>query len=284
MAKEKTYILQALNISLIDHSKEKYIELFSKIGKICEPIKLRGSRYVLPGEFKKYDDELIFGYFYKFTKIDENSTWIDVKSIKEIVDEEGKPVQLSPKNKHPNTKHINFIFSTKDHRLIFIKDEMSAQTMLGLFEKIMDYLGVFDISINIEQSPDSIDKILKLQRITNLTIFICVPNPDDLGGVDVKMEERLKSIGANKFKEEYIGQDIKPNQEIQNNMNLASSNGYVKAIGTNQFGERVELKTTDENPMSIKLKYTKTSDLNFWDAFAIRYRDFIKFIKNKIAQ
>lgn len=31
------------------------------------------------------------------------------------------------------------MFSLKDHRLIFIKEEMSAQTMLSLFEKIVEF-------------------------------------------------------------------------------------------------------------------------------------------------
>lgn len=68
MAREKSYILQALNISFIEHSKSKYEELFSKIEKIKEPIKLRGNTYILPSRFEKYDDDLLCGRFYNLPK------------------------------------------------------------------------------------------------------------------------------------------------------------------------------------------------------------------------
>lgn len=59
---------------------------------------------------------------------------------------------------------------------------------------------------------------MDLKNITKLTIVICVPNPDDLGGADLNMEERLKSIGADKIKEEYAGKDIKPDQNIKSKL------------------------------------------------------------------
>lgn len=291
MTRDKTYHIQALNISLHDHSRDKYIDMFDKIFKEKKEIKIRGSMCMMPDkiiEKSNSENDYMVARLRKYTKIDKNKPWLDTKRNEPILDEEGNPKNIVPENNEPNLQNIIIVFNIKDHRLFFIEEEISAISIEKFFTETFKALKLYDaLSITIEQSPDSIDKIIDLKYKTKLEISINIPNPDDIGGIDKQVEERLRKIGANKYNESYTSKNgtLNPDNEIIGIMKLATSNGNIKAVGRNELGKKIVLETRNEKPMSTIMKYNKkTEETSLIDILVVTCKNFMVEIKNKIKQ
>ncbi len=282
MARPKTYKLGAINISIEKHHANSYKDLFEEIFSKKLEIKLRGSSYAEPKSYKQ-DDGVLIGSIFKYVNIDPNKPWLDKNQGKEIVDEEGNPIPQTEPNLSPNCTEVHFIFNLKHHRLIFISDEISPNTINDFFNKTFERLGIsMQVSSTIEQSMEQLEDILNIPYLRRLDIFVNIPNPDDYDGLDHQLEARLKRINASSVEETYRSKNdnLKPDEETKAMMKLATSNGSVYATGTDENFEKINLSTEDK-PMLFNITYNHESE-TFWDKFKSGSALFLEEILGKI--
>ena len=110
------------------------------------------------------------------------------------------------------------------------------------------------------QDSDRLDQLLKSSFIREITITYVRPNPDDLSGVEKRLQQRLKNINAASKEENYKaleGKSIKPDAELKELGTVALSHGSVEAVVRNEAGV-IEKMSTVENPLVIATKFDPT--------------------------
>ena len=285
MARNKTYNICAINISLVNHSLDAYINLFKNIFDNKKEVRLRGQYHAVPNVYRlKSNENIIIGSLYRYTDIDRTKPWLNKDIVKELIDENGDPIPQTEPNLAPNLDTIHFIFNLKHHRLFFVAEQISPNAMYKFFDETFKILNIVDISVTIEQSLEKIQEILALKHLGSIDIFINIPNPDDIGTLDHTMEQRLKNMNATSLNEKLKSKEdnLNPDSETKALMNLATSNGYVKARGQNDRLEKVEL-STDETPMSYKMSHNK-KEQGFLDNLIDSSKEFLKEILKKIKE
>lgn len=269
MKKNKQLKLSVLNIVLHPHTQKKYIELLKKSFSCKKSIQIRGQYYGLPMPIIEInnDEKYIIGKFYRYTEIDKNKPWLDIDKASLIVDDDGNAIPQIDDSKKPNSTEIFFIFSIKHHRLVYESNLISPRSIKKFFDNLFsqvkfDTIKNSDITINIEQSHESIEEILKMYSINELSIKIHKPNPDDIAS----MEDTIQTLLNNAQAEEYSTKNrtITPTQEIKQKMIVAKSNGSVFAKGKTIDGKSIS-ESTDEHPL-IETKEYNTDDFTYLGA------------------
>jgi len=236
------------------------------------PGKIRGSDWGMIGTLRESNDsvdkkyKVIFGTIYRFLNIDPRGDWLDLKRRKPINADEDDSVPPVPDNLKPNLKQIFYMFYPEYHRLFFeykfITPKGLRDLLSSLFaeEKIFSEFGKVDIEI--ESTKEAIKRILKIPRITKLSIDFSFPNPDDLSDSDEKVLKRFQKQNIRKYNQVSTTtheDGIKPDEETQALMNIARSNGKVTAVGYDS-GERI-VRSTIDHPLTEQIEYNPEHEM-----------------------
>lgn len=264
MGRLKTMSLGILNIKTHPNSPENYLNLMKDLFYIKPSAKIRGSDFGTPKAL--YSIELdkplngLSGIFFKYLEIDQDKPWLDLKKGETIVDSNGQPIPQVDESKRPNAKEIEFVFYPNGHRLFINIDKISAKSaqnfLAGLFlnSDLQSKYGVVDVEV--ETSAEAIEKILKIPSLSKLEIIFSRPNDDDLNETEERVMERIKGQNIRRLKHE-IATDaddgIVPDEETIALMNIAVSNGKVKAEG--YAGEEKVTESTETHPYIERRKF-----------------------------
>lgn len=273
MRKIKKLNLSVLNIVLHPHTHNKYIELLKEAFSCAKSIKIRGQYYGLPISIKEINEEegYILGKFYRYTEIDKSKPWLDVNNASLILDDDGKAIPQVDDSKKPNSTEIFFVFLIRNHRLVYESNLISPNSIKDFFTNLFSQIKFTsiknnEITINIEQSHESIEEILKMYTINDLIIKIHKPNPDDISSMEDRIQTLLNNVQADEYKEEYTTKNktIVPDKDIKQKMLVAKSNGSVYAKGISIDGKIIK-ESTDEHPL-IETKEYNTDNFTYIDA------------------
>lgn len=292
MSRNKNLTLGAINIVQHPHSAERYVNLFKQLSENKSSIKILGQCY---GSFSRIEVNLeegyILGKIYKFTEINKNAPWLNLKEHSQILDEEGKPKALVEEHIKPNSKEVFFYFIIKNHRLVFDRKAISAKSIKNFFDSLIlntDISEEFDINkksinITIEQSAESLEEILKLHHINKIDLVIHRPNPDDLyEDLENGIKQRLQNMDADIFSQTFKSEQasIRPDDELKRYMHVARSNGKVEIRGKNEDGKSV-IESTESHPLEVKTSYNEKLE-NYLTAFKNRAFVLVSDIMEKI--
>jgi hypothetical protein len=190
MAKPQTFDVSVLNIVTQPHNTETYQLLFDTIYTKDWHAKILGESHGMIGTRHQIDpkdvSEGYYGSLFKFTEIDPDAAWVNLKRREEASPKELAQLQI-PQELRSNFSSIPYAFFPKKHRLYFAT--RSAKGTLGtktaqrlftlLFQKALGELKMqkHELNIHIVQSTDGLDKIFQLKQLKTLEITICRPNP-----------------------------------------------------------------------------------------------------------
>jgi len=118
------------------------------------------------------------------------------------------------------------------------------------------------VDLTAEATHEVIKKIISIPRITKLNIKFNRPNDDDFGAVEERVLGRFKKQNIMNFNQISTTRDeegIKPDDETKALMNIAKSNGMVRAEGYDQ-GKKI-IHSTQEHPIIRTTKYNPDLEL-----------------------
>lgn len=246
----------AINITTHPHSPEKYFHLFEDLFKLMKPVKVRGSDYLVLGQYSPVVEgsplEGIWGQFYRYVNIDKSLPALDLSQLKPIVSVDGTATLPIPDHIKPNLRTIDFVFFPRGHRLFYdvnFLSPYSAQKALISLMNCLDLHEVYgDVNVVVEQKTNIIDEILGLDSLTKLSLSFTMPNADDLSHLKDKIAQRFGvKVNATRVKEELTGKrgdGLTPEEDPETSamMELALSNGEIVAGGFAD-GKKVEYRS-----------------------------------------
>ncbi|NJB68770.1 hypothetical protein GGQ74_002443 [Desulfobaculum xiamenense] len=265
--------IAVLNITTHPHSPERYLELFKDAFNLKLPIKYRGPEYLLLGRHWDIENEQpltgIHGVLFKYIDLDLAGAWLDLTLIEPIKSEDGSPIIPIPEDLKPNCQATPFVFLPDGHRLFFFtfheqkrfSPALIAKSLSALFnnKSLVEKYG--EVSVTAESSDETITQILNIPNLTKLSISVTLPNSDDLSKKKEAALARIKRQNAKRAIQEYSGNKhdgLRPDDETRALMELAKSNGYIKAEG---YREQIKVtESTSKHPVLILDRYDPTQN------------------------
>ena len=260
--------IAVINITTHPHSPRRYARLFQDAFNLKYPVSYRGvEKFILnkPIPLDKSDPTLgITGHFHKFVEIDLHGAWMNLERLETVESEDGEPVINIPEEMKPHCKTAPFVFLPDGHRFFFpVRDGQTtfsssflARSLMRLFSHsdIIERYG--EVEVNVESEKESIQQILSIPSLTKLTVNVSLPNPDDLSSHTEQALARMNQQHAQKVRTTWTGNkdgSITPDDDTKGFMELALSNGYIKAEGYADTQKVVE--STSNHPVIFKEAY-----------------------------
>lgn len=277
MARDKILRLGAINIVQHPHSEEKYIELFEEIAKEPRPTKIFGQYYGIIHSLEVNKEEgYIYGKFFRYTNINNNTPWINLNENSQIVDDDGDAVQQVEDHIKPNSKEIYFYFIIKNHRLVFDSKYISPNSIKEFLQNLIlntefSEIKKENVVVNVEQSEESLEEIFNIYSINQIDLLINRPNPDDLyDTLENGIKERLENMDADTYQQVIkSGQtSLNPDHELKGYMHVARSNGRVNVKGKDESGKTIT-ESTESHPLEVKNSYNDGEE-SYLSAFKVR--------------
>lgn len=259
--------IYAFNVKLKSNERsgeEAYIALFEKMfsEKIIGTPK-RGNSMILRTQFKTEIDgnKIVYGKLARFTKLDSDE-WINLSNLE-------KSQYVLPENMFPNLKETDYIFIPQAHRFC-IRKEANTVSVFQVEEFLQNSLdkcrnSTEQVEVFIEQSVETIEKILNAESIRRIELEISYTN-NDIGDVASEyVDDILKEMNAGKIK-----MTVSPdqnnnlsmaNQFLRGAVELAKSNGVVIANIVNS-NHKIEKIITKEHPEAFPIQASSIDRLN----------------------
>lgn len=259
--------IYAFNVKLKSNERsgeEAYIALFEKMfsEKIIGTPK-RGNSMILRTQFKTEIDgnKIVYGKLARFTKLDSDE-WINLSNLE-------KSQYALPENMFPNLKETDYIFIPQAHRFC-IRKAANTVSVFQVEEFLQNSLdkcrnSTEQVDVFIEQSAETIDKILNAKSIRRIELEISYTN-NDIGDVASEyVDDILKEMNASKIK-----MTVSPdqnnnlsmaNQFLRGAVELAKSNGVVIAniVNSDHKNEKI---ITKEHPEAFPIQANSIDRLN----------------------
>jgi uncharacterized protein DUF4747 len=132
--------------------------------------------------------------------------------------------------------------------------------------------------VTIEQSKEALDRIFDELRLTKLQILVKRPNPDGPESAEAILERVLNQQKARQYQMELTaerGKELQPSPQTRALAEVAVSNGFVEAEGTDNSNHKVTLNTKDHPVQRIfAFDYVKA----FADWLVERAAELIKYL------
>lgn len=280
MAREIKLQVAAINIAAHPHNDlDVYVNLFNDAMALTKDIPSRGDQRLLLQRTEKIKEDghvrYIDGTIARFTHIDMDQPWFNFNTFDQAEDNEVREVNIPPELR-PNYKGFAYRFFPKKHILVFEnkyrKGSISPGIIASFFDQLFNSEELKDkyeqVNVNVINDEEVLDEIFEIDLLSALEIEITRPNPDELGGLDEDIQQRLTSQHMNKVRINYAsipGRSIEPDEKTKKVAEVAVNNGYVSGSGKDNRGIRVE-KSTKDHPKTESMKFD--SDLmTFSSAF-----------------
>lgn len=265
--------MAALNVKFENHDfhkPENYVELFNllhnnRITGKYKRITLGGLKVL---GIREHDGEdFIYGEYLRCTDIDTTCSWYDIDEHKQILDEEGNPIQQVENNKKPNYESSVFIFIPNGHRFFYDKKMfptnsiLSPNSMKKLLEVLFSNSIVEEkfgtIQVEVETDEDTIDKIINAPRKKTLFVEFTIPNGDHLSDLSKKVLDRAKSMNLASYNEAYksiADRELLIDDEAKAKIQIAASNGHVTLKSYDNHG-KIAVISTKDYPLETTIEY-----------------------------
>lgn len=227
-----------------------YVKIGNKLGldlKKCNKTPINKS--ILGSEFTRLDYnqfEIFECQFVKYKIEDENDKHYD--TVRKLVKSANPNAPIKP-----NAHEIDFYFIPAIHRLLLPINSKVTPNQVELFFnqallKIYEKSSFFNI--DIAKSIEEVEKIFTFKSLDKLQLEISYTN-DDLGDDEkLFMDALLKESNVNKYKAEFDSEKKESlnleSKLIKGGIELSKENGTLKAIGTNDFGNKTVVNTKNE--------------------------------------
>ena len=269
MARKTKLQVAAINIAAHPHDDlNVYVNLFDDAMKLTKDLPSRGDQRLLLQKTEKIKEnhqvKYIDGIIARFTHIDINQPWFNLNTFDKAEDNEIEEVKI-PAELRPNYKGFSYRFFPNKHILVFEnryrQGSISPGIVASFFHQLFNSRELKDryeqVNVNVINDEEVLDDIFNISMLSTLEIEISRPNPDELGGLDEDIQQRLTSQHMNKVRINYTsisGQSIEPDEKTRRVAEVAVNNGYVAGSGKDEYGMRVE-KSTKDHPKTESMKF-----------------------------
>lgn len=210
--------------------------------------------------------------------------WFKESTQEAVESTEENPLASIPEDLKPELSVISAALVMPGHHILFDSEEMGPTSAERFFDNLLNEPLLLEqfgpIDVTMIQDHDQIERILRMEKLTKLTIDIKRPNADDEDAEEERIARRMENMGVHKWKQELGGrprsQDpITPDEELKAYMNVALENGEVRAEGYER-DERVSLSTRTA-PRKRRIKVPKQMGMDdFINAVADVWADWRK--------
>tara|TARA_Y100000310_G_scaffold269994_1_gene283563 strand:- start:1135 stop:2028 length:894 start_codon:yes stop_codon:yes gene_type:complete len=277
MAREKKLIVGAINVTMKNHTPERYLELFRDAFKLKTPVNISGDQYGLLANLAKLEKAQkepgpITGDIFKYTNINNNAQWFNTSTNDFASDDEVGKINI-PENLKPNSARFSYLFFPKQH-LFFYEGyydgnsfgPTNAERFVKRLLNTPDLLEKYGV-INVTHVPDH-DKVvdaLKLKHKERIDLMVKRPNPDNHARAERKVMQRMGAMNVESFSQTYKAvQDgsIDVDDDLETMAHISAKNGYFKIKGKDDANKPVAY-STDNYPLQDKSYYDPDVELAF---------------------
>lgn len=266
--------MSGVNIALHPHSTARYIALWQRLYALERAVRVRGDTYAMLGTITQVDpgdpEAGFVGSVFKFTKIDKNSDWIDLRSAKPAPPQVVKEEVRLPDYLQPNLRTFQYYFDVKRHRAIIeTKNRQGTFSPLGFETMISRLVSTEEIAreypgteVTVEQSREVMKTVLRRGGLKHLKIVLKRPNADGAAEEERKVLEELNKQHASRTVTELhaqAGLSLKPDHRTQLLARVATSNGSVEGTVLDEEGRSVPVSSRDHphrQPFTVRAGQT----------------------------
>lgn len=272
--RKKRLDLCVLNITLLNHSPERYSALIRDCHRLRVTVPYRGQTHAMIGVLTKTEVEgkrMLLGRVFAFFDISAGTKWLNVKEREQATDEEMQLIEV-PEHLKPGFEEYHFLFDPETHRLAF-DARLKPTNGERIFNRMLnapELAGTYgDVVVTLTQSHDVLEQIFAMPQLRSLTIHLVRPNPDSLAEVAAEIWERLQRNHAESVEETYkarSGESLDPDEKTKKLAQVALDNGFVAAHGTDADG-RTKDESTKNHPARHSFTYEADDARTFLDVF-----------------
>lgn len=272
----RTLKASAINVALLDHTPERYVQLFTEAASLLRAVKVHGPRYAMLTNISyssesKPDDLVLFGEVVTFTHVNTEAPWLDMRTG--AIADPGDAEKVSwPDFLQPDRRAFRFKFYVNKHLFVVEVSNFDGTVSPGMVSTLLN--GTFaesslrekfgDVAVTVIPTRDAVAKILS-DKIRWIEIKVRVPNPgDDHDDEDAEIEERMKRLGTKDMLQRYTamtGGAVEPDKEMKALCEVASRNGYVRAgVLRHDVKLRVVAVSTQDSPLVEAESYNTNTE------------------------
>lgn len=260
MPRMRSIRISALNIVTHPHSPQTYVDLLKDVYSFGKSVRYRANHYGMLGyvhELKEGEPlEGIYGEIHRFIDFSTDEPWINLKNHKKA-DKADMTAMVLPEYLRPGFNSCRFAFFPNRHRFFFeSKTEgnksISAKTMRDLMDGLLNQLALRkkygEVTVIVEPTSESVERIFQIHRLERLDMEINLPNADELNAAERKVLLRLANQNAKKEEISLVassGMSLNPDDDTKTLANVAAVNGVAMGRGKTANNKRVFESTID---------------------------------------
>jgi hypothetical protein len=236
------------------HSDDSYINLLNETWATRRKATFRGKeRGAISRPIIERHGDMTFAYIpiLKYYDLSPFGLWYRESTQEAVESTEESPLAAIPEDLKPELIIIPAVFISPGHQIIFDAGKMGPSTAERFFHALfsdpllLDRFGPVDVTMI--QDHEQLERILSLETITQLRIFIKRPNADDEESDEERIQRRMESMDVYRWEQVLGGQprrreSIRPDEGLKPYMRVALENGEVRAKGY-EAEQVVELST-----------------------------------------
>lgn len=291
MAREKKLIVGAINVTIKNHTPEKYLELFRDVYKLRHAAKISGDQYgLLANLYKLVKDQEepgpITGDIFRYTDINRGAQWFNTSTNDFASEDEVGAVNI-PEYLKPNSARFSYIFFPECH-LFFYEGYYDGNTFgpTNAERLLQNLLNVPDIvekygEINVTHVPDYdvVNDALNLKHKERIDLVIKRPNPDDHAKAERKVMERMGMLNVETFSQTFKavqGDSIELDDDLETMAHISAKNGSFTVKGKDE-NFRPKTFSTTSYPLQEKDYYDPDAEMAFelFTRLAVRLKNLI---------
>lgn len=291
MAREKKLIVGAINVTVKNHTPERYLELFKDVYKLRKSAKISGDQYGLLANMFKLDKNQkepgpITGDIFRYTDINRNAQWFNTSTNDFASEDEVGEVSI-PDNLKPNSARFSYIFFPQQHLFFYegyydgnsfgpSNAERFVQHLLNIPEIVEKY---GEVNVTHVPDHDKVSDALKLKHKEKIELLVKRPNPDNHAKAEKKVMQRMGAMNVESFSQTYKavqGESIDLDKDLETMAHISAKNGSFKIKGKDETFKPVSY-STENYPLQDKNYYDPAVELAFdlFSRVAIRLKDLI---------
>ena len=242
-----------LNVVVHPHPSGVYRELFEIAGEDPRGVRFHGDRFATISPISETRNGVFTGRLATWTEIDPKSNLIEKSTLKETLLSDAD-ISI-PDGVGFNSRVFSFAFREKDHRLyVELLNDESQSTSIGrarlAFSKVLSVVSpesIDELDVFIVSQSNAVEKVLSIPRMRKIEIQLDMPNPDDLSEEKQKILKEIEDLKGKRIRTEITKSageaTLTPTSRYLAMAELAKDNGFVSAVGKDEFGEAVHRST-----------------------------------------
>jgi hypothetical protein len=184
-----------------------------------------------------------FAYFsiFKYYDLSRFGLWLNERTQTPMISTEDNPLSDIPEEYKPELKIIPAVLTKQGHHIYFDARMVSPRSAEKFFHSLFNVPALLDkfgdVDVTMVQDKDQLDKILSIDVLTALHIFVKRPNPDDDQESDeARIARRMEKMGIYEWRQTVKGRSrrrdaISPDKDLRPYLDAALRNGEVSGEG-----------------------------------------------------